>query len=275
LWNAQTGDKLASWLIASDKNAYNVHHVAISPWGNRIVSASYGRRPAQVWTWSGVAQASPARPVALQDDQGVTHDAGITSVAFDPTGSLIVTTSWDRTARIWDADIGRLLWELPAYSDSNPQAHRDHVLFARFSPDSRRVVTASGDGKARVWQIPVSCAERKCGWMPGSAAGDTRTSVSLAVSLEGHSSRVTSAAFDVSGKQVITASSDGTVRLWSASGGELMRLLQGPAEVSGFGNVAALRQDGRQIAPLAIAEGGRAARPAGLRRLGHLGRRQW
>jgi WD40 repeat protein len=68
------------------------------------------------------------------------------------------------------------------------------------------------------------------------------------VALEGHSGSVTSSAFDDTGNQVITASTDGTVRMWDATSGELLRLLQGPAEVSGFRGVAALRPDGRQVA---------------------------
>ena len=45
--------------------------------------------------------------------------------------------------------------------------------------------------------------------------------------------QVSFADFDPTGERVITASSDGTVRFWDASSGEMLRLLQGPAEGTG------------------------------------------
>ena len=53
--------------------------------------------------------------------------------------------------------------------------------------------------------------------------------------------------FDPTGERVITASSDGTVRFWDASSGEMLRLLQGPAEGTGFRALAAVRPDGLQL----------------------------
>ncbi|HEY6252154.1 MAG TPA: hypothetical protein VI685_19535 [Candidatus Angelobacter sp.] len=57
----------------------------------------------------------------------------------------MVTASWDRTARVWNAADGRLLAIL--------QGHSGSVFTARFSPDGHRIVTASWDGTARIWQV--------------------------------------------------------------------------------------------------------------------------
>ena len=58
---------------------------------------------------------------------------------------MLVTASWDRTARLWDAVTGDPLGE--------PLGHREAVRSAAFSPDGKRVVTASRDGAARVWDV--------------------------------------------------------------------------------------------------------------------------
>ncbi len=40
----------------------------------------------------------------------------MSSVAFSPTGRAIVTGSWDRTAKVWDARIGHALLELKGHT---------------------------------------------------------------------------------------------------------------------------------------------------------------
>jgi WD40 repeat protein len=50
-------------------------------------------------------------------------------------GKRVVTASYDKTARIWDAESGK---EIVA-----PQGHKHQVRAASFSPDGQRVVTAS------------------------------------------------------------------------------------------------------------------------------------
>jgi WD40 repeat protein len=57
----------------------------------------------------------------------------------------VVTASWDKTARVWDAVTGKPL--------TSPLEHQDQVVSAAFSPDGTRVVTASWDKTARVWDV--------------------------------------------------------------------------------------------------------------------------
>ena len=51
--------------------------------------------------------------------------------------------SHGRTARLWDAETGRLLHVL--------EGHGGWVLSAEFSPDGTHIVTASSDRTARLW----------------------------------------------------------------------------------------------------------------------------
>jgi WD40 repeat protein len=67
----------------------------------------------------------------------------VTSAAFSPDGSRIVTASDDNTARIWDAATAKEIAVL--------RGHGNAVWSAKFSPDGSRIVTASGDKTARIW----------------------------------------------------------------------------------------------------------------------------
>jgi WD40 repeat protein len=67
----------------------------------------------------------------------------VLSAAFSPDGKKIITASWDKTARIWDATTGKELQAL--------EGHTSSVFSAAFSPDGKKIVTASGDKTARIW----------------------------------------------------------------------------------------------------------------------------
>jgi serine/threonine protein kinase len=101
------------------------------------------------------------------------HGGDVTSAAFSPDGTRIVTASRDQTARVWDAVTGASLAELTG--------HTEWLLSAAFSPDGTRIVTASEDGSARVWDsVPYRerYAERRSnapGREPSAAASDAPT----------------------------------------------------------------------------------------------------
>ena len=58
----------------------------------------------------------------------------------------MVTASFDKTARIWDARTGEPI--------GKPLQHDDDVWAATFDATGARVVTASEDKTARIWDAP-------------------------------------------------------------------------------------------------------------------------
>jgi WD40 repeat protein len=143
------------------------------------------------------------------------HAGGVWSAAYNSDGSRIVTASYDKTARIWDAATGRELTVL--------RGHQEWVMSAVFSPDDKRIVTASRDRTARVW--------------------DAASGQQLMV-LSGHRDVVVSAAFSPDGKQIVTASYDKTARVWDAATGKQLSVLNGH---DGGVWKAAFSPDGAQI----------------------------
>ncbi|WP_437669910.1 nSTAND1 domain-containing NTPase [Sorangium sp. So ce131] len=143
------------------------------------------------------------------------HPTTVFDAAYSPDGKRIVTASWDKTARVWNAD-----------GTGEPlilRGHESYVFSAAFSPDGKRIVTASFDTTARVW----------------NADGTGEPLI-----LRGHESHVFSAAFSPDGKRIVTASFDTTARVWNADGTGEPLILRG--HESGVYS-AAFSPDGKRI----------------------------
>jgi WD40 repeat protein len=145
----------------------------------------------------------------------VGHTWAVRSAVFSPDGTRVLTTSYDKTARLWDASTGQ---EIAILQDP-----WHYVNSAAFSPDGARIVTASIDSTARLW--------------------DAATGQEVAA-LRGHESCVTSAAFSPDGAQIVTASTDNTARLWDAATGQEIIILRGHEEIV---RSAAFSPDGSRI----------------------------
>ncbi|PDW03664.1 NACHT and WD repeat domain-containing protein [Candidatus Viridilinea mediisalina] len=142
----------------------------------------------------------------------VDHTEGVNNAIFSPDGTRILTSSDDRTARLWGLD-GQPLATL--------MGHTDAVISAGFSPDGQRIITASKDGIVLLWN-----------------ANGQRLAT-----LVGHMGWVNSAVFSPDGTRILTASADRTARLWDVEG-QLLATLVGHV---GWVNSAIFLPDGQRI----------------------------
>lgn len=115
------------------------------------------------------------------------HDNLVRSVAFSPDGSRIVSGSWDKTIRLWDAATGQQIGK-PLIG------HRDYVTSVAFSPDGTCLVSGSDDKSIRIW--------------------DTLTGEQIGEALLAHTSRVWSVVFSPDCQKLVSGSIDGTTRIW-------------------------------------------------------------
>jgi WD40 repeat protein len=171
LWDAQKGESILR--VRSKSKNYGFNHVAFSANGTRAVISDS----------AGSATVIDFRSRSVVELDGHAHV--VVWGAFSPDGSRVVTASYDKTARIWDAATGAPIKTLAG--------HQGAVNMAMFSPDGSQVLTASSDGTARIWN---------------SETGDP-----IRV-LTGHVDEVNTAVFSPDGKRIVTASYDATARIW-------------------------------------------------------------
>ena len=141
------------------------------------------------------------------------QDGGVTYAAFNATGDRIVTSSYDKTARIWNSANGSAIAVL--------KGHEGAVEKATFSLDGRRIATAGRDGTARIW--------------------DASSGQQLFVLPQpGH---VHTALFNAAGTRVLTGSDVKASTVWDARTGKKI------ATAEGFGTTSvAFSPDGLSFA---------------------------
>jgi hypothetical protein len=183
------------------------------------------------------------------------HNGWISSACFLDDGH-VVTSSWDKTVRLWNVKSGEsqlLVTEMADVQSVNfcpgrnqfATATRDgacnlrarngtllarfdhgpghRVNWADFAPDGQRLVTACDDWMARIWNL---------------------SSPAKPLLLSGHQNPVKTAAFDAQGARVLTSSFDATAKIWDAATGTCLATLPH----SGAVNAAAFSPDGKYVA---------------------------
>ncbi len=246
----------ATGSVAIDVFAHDaqVSDVAFSPNSYFAASASYDRT-VQVANLADTASlVSPPRVGEL-----LGHTGPVYSVVFNHTGSHLLTTSEDGTARLWTA-FGSEIAVLDQHYESDA-----HYTSATFSPDGTRILTTSTDGTARLWDSeggPLGIlAEHEAGVFDAdfgpdgdrvvSASADGTLTIadvrgpSPAAVLNDHTNWVRALAFSPSNDTLASGSRDGQIYLWDAASGE--RLGSVPGHTGGVPAVA-FSPDGNTLA---------------------------
>jgi WD40 repeat protein len=249
VWEVESGQPVGKPL----QHEARVYRASFSPDGLRVVTASEDKT-ARVWNiesgppqgirlengfivWQGIFS-QDGRYVAFIGDDGtrlagslnivqvwdankmaptgkpVMHGGEINFAVFSHSGNSLATAGEDGTVQVWDAQSGKLLFQL---------RHRDSVTYTFFSPDDRWILTVSDDKTAQVWN-----AEN------GQPVGESLN----------HEEKVTHASFSPDGRRVVTASDDKTARVWDAESGQPVGK---PLQHESFVNHARFSPNGRRV----------------------------
>jgi WD40 repeat protein len=227
VWDIATGQDLN--ILSFPENETNSGTVAWSPQGDRLVFSHWNNDAGYIQTR------------ILNENTGQFADIGhpssslINSLSWSPDGSMLAISDYD-SAQVWDANTGRLVFELSkadyivdlAWSPNgqmiaganacfgscetqktfqiwdahngqllySTQAHSSDVLSITWSPDSTMLATGSADKTIKIWSV----ARRQ-----------------LLTTYTGHQDSVTKVRWSPDSKKLASASDDNTVRIWDIS----------------------------------------------------------
>jgi WD40 repeat protein len=208
VWDARSGQEAR--VLRGHRGP--VYAVSWSPDGSRLATASEDARLASA-VRDGTARVwdAPTGQLALElrGPRAEGHlNSIISSVCWSPDGARLAAASYGTTARVWDARSGQLALEL--------KGHGGRLTSVAWSPDGSRLATASWDNTARVWDArsgQETLALR-------GPVGDARAGQE-ALALRGPGGNVLGVAFSPDGGRLVTASADGTARVWDARTGKV------------------------------------------------------
>ncbi len=239
VWNCRSGEELCHLR----GHTGGIVAAAFTADDSTIVTAATDRT-ARIWS-----STTTNAEFSLRGNTVDAHLASLIrpSVAFHPNGQLIATALGDQETRLWSAADGREVLHIP---DSQP---RETLVMC--SPDGKWILSASSFGSAALTDINTTHVWSRLGPTPvggdaqsiSCAAIDHRSSLALVAfshervarlwnlgsgaieleSLQGHSDRISAAAFNSDDTLIATGSADRTAILWSRVAGSPRFVLEG------------------------------------------------
>ena len=225
LWDALTGEILRK----NTEHTDYVRDVAFSPDSKMLASAGWdglslvfdtfsGQRLATLGTPNKAGGASSA--VQTYDKTKTTkgRTTNMTSVAFNPSGTELLTANGDHTLRTFDTRTWQQKFVL--------NGHTDEIWDARYSPNGAYVVSGAWDNTARVWDLKTQ---------------------QPVYTIPAHVSDVWGTAFSPDGQLIATCGGDRKVRLWDMTTGLLVQDVSGELHTAEVENVV-FSPNGRNLA---------------------------
>jgi WD40 repeat protein len=186
------------------------------------------------------------------------HQQAVRSLAFTPDARRLASGASDRTIRLWD---------MPSPLNSRVLGGTIGSVFAlAFTPDALSLASSAGDGTVKIWDVasgneravarPAGSPYPPClAFSPDGHALAWADANSIRIwdvqsrrpraTLAGHLGQVVAFAFALDGRELYSASADGSVRAWDPLAGSALRtVFQGKTALRSL----ALRIDGKLLA---------------------------
>ncbi len=195
-----------------------IRSIAFSPDGRCLASAD-DSGTLKLWD-TGTGEEVPAFADADQPT------AALTSLAFSPDGRRLAVAGLDLSITLWDASsLGdrRVVRRTPLYTLQHPSP----AYILRFSPDSRTLAAGYADRQVLLWDPAKRTVRRR---------------------LRGHADAVRGLAFSPAGWRLVSASEDGTIKVWDATTDRSSRVLRDYEERFAVVNALVFSPDGRWLA---------------------------
>ncbi|NVB41252.1 protein kinase [Pseudenhygromyxa sp. WMMC2535] len=264
LASASTGGEVRLWSLRSQtslvlrRGSAEVRALAFDPRGRWLAAGSADGELA-LYDLEGLYDLEELEELGELGEAGergptlaiAAHQTFVLALAFDPSGSWLLTGSSDKQARLWRLD--DLDGPVPPQPAAVLGGHDDGVYFVAL-PSAQRAVTAADDGTARVWTLhgeagrdpaPASSIVARhpqaiaamaihgeqiaTGSLDGSVRVGSLFAPHDSVALPGHSDQVWGVAFIDEGRQVVSASFDRRAQVSRADGRGEARELVGHA----------------------------------------------
>lgn len=190
LWLLEAGDTVQVKCVAiGTKHTSSVGSVAMGRANNTSICASVSQDTC-LKVWQLPKQISEGRldlvaMVCLTTT--VAHEKDINCVTISPNDKLIATASQDKTAKIWDSSDLTLVGVL--------RGHKRGIWCVRFSPVDQVLLTTSADCTMKLWSI----------------SGD----MTCLKSFDCDESSILRGEFITKGMQILSAGSDGLLKVWT------------------------------------------------------------
>ncbi len=161
-----------------------ITRIAFSPDGQSLATACTSEESGESRGWLRSWDVNTGQ----QQHEFSGHVRGITSVAYSPEGTQLVSGSFDGTVRVWDVADAKLTQTL--------RGHRDWVWDVQFDQRGKQLVSAGHDGAVVVWKLENDQFRAQ-------------------PTFDGHRGPVFRARFSPAGEHVASAGYDGRVLYWS------------------------------------------------------------
>lgn len=231
-------------IVSNDLKQLIEEHGYAADWvyGERVVEIG------QQWTFSNATSGTIGDKYLVQKrDQalGVYKQARIESLAFSPNGNLLATLDEDANLSMWDVNSRKRLYSVDLGKNDHGFSIRGYAVVFSFDGlkvavgidhtpcvrilDVRDGAYLMGFSNSSLIAFDPQGSKVAITNMGSARIGDANNGAVISW-FEGHTKDITSIQFSPTGDHVLTASGDGTIRLWDRFGHEIRQF---PAHTNG------------------------------------------